>query len=52
MMRVWVFCAVYETNGRGIRLGAQKLADAGFTKVYRLAGEYKAWVAAGLPIEK
>ena len=34
------------------RLGAQKLADAGFTKVYRLAGEYKAWVAAGLPIEK
>ncbi len=52
MMRDRVFCTVYETNGQGIRLGAQKLVDAGFTKVCRLAGEYKAWVAAGLPIEK
>jgi rhodanese-related sulfurtransferase len=33
-------------------LGAQKLVDAGFTKVYRLAGNYKAWVDAGYPIEK
>jgi rhodanese-related sulfurtransferase len=32
--------------------GAQKLVDAGFTKVYRLAGNYKAWVDAGYPIEK
>ena len=32
--------------------GAQKLVDAGFMKVYRLAGNYKAWVDAGYPIEK
>jgi rhodanese-related sulfurtransferase len=30
--------------------GAQKLADAGFTRVYRLAGNYAAWVAAGYPV--
>lgn len=34
------------------RLGAQKLVDAGFKKVYRLKGEYKGWVAAGYPVEK
>ncbi|MDO9516199.1 MAG: rhodanese-like domain-containing protein [Syntrophales bacterium] len=33
-------------------LGAQKLVDAGFTKVYRLKGNYSAWVAAGYPTEK
>lgn len=33
-------------------LGAQKLIDAGFTSVYRLAGNYAAWVAAGYAIEK
>jgi len=32
--------------------GARKLADAGFTKVYRLAGNYSGWVAAGYPVEK
>ena len=32
--------------------GAQKLVDAGFMKVYRLAGNYKAWTDAGYPIEK
>ena len=32
--------------------GAQKLVDAGFKHVYRLKGEYKAWVDAGYPIEK
>jgi rhodanese-related sulfurtransferase len=32
--------------------GAQKLIDAGFTKVYRLEGNYSAWVDAGYPIEK
>jgi rhodanese-related sulfurtransferase len=32
--------------------GAQKLVDAGFTKVYWLAGNYEAWVDAGYPIEK
>jgi rhodanese-related sulfurtransferase len=33
------------------REGAQKLVDAGFTNVYRLEGEYDAWVDAGYPIE-
>jgi rhodanese-related sulfurtransferase len=32
--------------------GAQKLVDAGFKKVYRLKGNYSAWVAAGYPVEK
>ncbi len=32
--------------------GAQKLVDAGFTKVYRLQGNYQAWVDAGYPTEK
>lgn len=33
------------------RRGAQQLVDAGFTNVYRLAGDYSAWVDAGYPIE-
>ena len=33
------------------RQGAQKLVDAGFTNVYRLEGEYDAWVDAGYPVE-
>lgn len=32
--------------------GAQKLVDAGFENVYRLKGNYSAWVDAGYPIEK
>ena len=32
--------------------GAQKLVDAGFKNVYRLEGNYAAWVDAGYPIEK
>lgn len=32
--------------------GAQKLVDAGFMKVYRLEGNYGAWVDAGYEIEK
>ena len=32
--------------------GAQKLIDAGFMNVYRLEGNYRAWVDAGYPIEK
>ena len=32
-------------------LGAQKLIDAGFDKVYRLEGNYNAWVNAGYPTE-
>jgi len=31
--------------------GAEKLIDAGFTTVYRLEGNYQAWVDAGYPIE-
>ena len=31
--------------------GAQKLVDAGFGKVYRLEGNYRAWVNAGYPTE-
>ncbi len=30
--------------------GAQKLVDAGFMPVYRLAGNYAAWVSAGYPV--
>ena len=30
--------------------GARKLADAGFAKVYRLAGNYAAWIAAGYEV--
>jgi rhodanese-related sulfurtransferase len=33
------------------RQGAQKLVDAGFMNVYRLEGDYDAWVDAGYPIE-
>ena len=33
-------------------LGAQKLVDAGFKNVYRLAGNYQAWVDAGYPVEQ
>lgn len=32
--------------------GAQKLVDAGFENVYRLEGNYAAWVDAGYPIEQ
>ncbi|MCM0755658.1 rhodanese-like domain-containing protein [Desulfovibrio aminophilus] len=32
--------------------GAKKLVEAGFKKVYRLKGNYKAWVDAGYPVEK
>ncbi|MBN1195129.1 MAG: rhodanese-like domain-containing protein [Methanomicrobiaceae archaeon] len=31
--------------------GAQKLVDAGFINVYRLEGNYGAWVDAGYPVE-
>jgi len=31
--------------------GAQKLVDAGFSPVYRLEGNYGAWIAAGYPVE-
>jgi rhodanese-related sulfurtransferase len=31
--------------------GAKKLVDAGFKPVYRLEGNYQAWIDAGYPIE-
>ena len=31
--------------------GAQNLVDAGFTNVYRLEGNFAAWVDAGYPVE-
>jgi len=43
-----VYCHVESASIQG----AQKLVDAGFKKVYRLKGEYDAWVDAGYPIEK
>jgi rhodanese-related sulfurtransferase len=43
-----VYCHLESAS----RLGAQKLVDAGFMHVYRLAGEYDGWVEAGYPIEK
>ena len=32
--------------------GAEKLVQAGFPNVYRLEGNYPAWVKAGYPVEK
>lgn len=32
-------------------LGASKLIDAGFENVYRLKGNYSAWVEAGYPVD-
>lgn len=43
-----VYCHVESVS----RQGAQKLVDAGFMNVYRLKGEYGAWVDAGYPVEK
>ena len=42
-----VYCHVDSVS----MLGAQKLVDAGFTNVYRLKGNYRAWVDAGYSIE-
>lgn len=43
---------VYCHSDSASMLGAQKLVDAGFTKVYRLEGNYSAWVDEGYPVEK
>ena len=42
-----VYCHVESVS----RQGAQKLVDAGFANVFRLEGDYEAWVDAGYPIE-
>ncbi len=42
-----VYCHIESAS----RQGAQKLVDAGFMNVYRLEGEFGAWVDAGYPVE-
>lgn len=42
-----VYCHTDEAS----MLGAQKLIDAGFLNVYRLEGNYAAWVDAGYEVE-
>lgn len=38
---------IYGHEERFTIAGAQKLANAGFKNVFRLQGDYKAWVSAG-----
>ncbi len=47
-MTYLVYCHTDEAS----MAGAQKLVDAGFKVVYRLEGNYAAWVDAGYMIEK
>jgi rhodanese-related sulfurtransferase len=42
---------VYCHTDSASMLGAQKLVDAGFESVFRLAGNYAAWVDAGYEVE-
>ena len=43
---------VYCHSDSASMLGAQKLVDAGFKVLYRLKGNYGAWVDAGYPTDK
>ena len=43
-----VYCHMESAS----RSGAKKLVDAGFQDVYRIDGDYSAWVDAGYPVEK
>ena len=43
-----VYCHTDEAS----MMGAAKLVEAGFWPVFRLEGNFPAWAAAGLPIEK
>jgi len=43
-----VYCHMESAS----RAGAKKLVEAGFQKVYRMDGDYKAWIDAGYLIEK
>ncbi|MFA4915825.1 MAG: transposase [Syntrophales bacterium] len=45
-------CLVYCHSDTLSILGARKLIDEGFNKVYRLKGNYRAWVQAGYPVER
>ncbi len=42
---------VYCHTDSASMMGATKLTDAGFEKVFRLKGNYSAWVDAGYPVE-
>ena len=46
----WTY-AVYSHFESFSRTSAQKLVDAGIKKVYRLKGDYQAWIDAGHDIE-
>lgn len=41
---------VYCKSGRRAALAAETLAEAGFTKLRHLQGDYDGWVAAGRPV--
>lgn len=43
---------VYCHNDTAAIKGAQKLIDAGFSRVYRLKGNYKGWLDAGYAVEQ
>ena len=42
-----VYCHIDSASISGV----QKLIDAGFNNVYRLEGNYQAWIDSGYPIE-
>lgn len=42
----------YCTSGNSSGMAAKMLARVGFKDIYQLAGGYRAWKDAGLPIEK
>ena len=42
---------VYSHDDETSNLGAQKLIEAGFKNVYRLEGNYAAWIAEGYKVE-
>jgi len=43
---------VYDARGQRATLAGSDLKAAGYTQLYSLAGGFKAWSEAGLPVEK
>ena len=43
---------VYDARGQRAMMAGGDLKAAGFTQLYNLNGGFKAWVDAGLPVEK
>jgi len=43
---------VYDARGQRAAMAGGALKAAGFTQLYNLSGGFKAWVDAGLPVEK